>query len=138
MVSLALTLRLFGFCPGMGGAGLVLQSAAKLSPGLIFALALLAGWALYRLVIKPLMVLTLRFASKPATTLSGAAGQEATADSRFDAKGQGIVTLTVDGHLVRLLATLDSEPQPVEAGGKFVSFPRRSRRLSRRLARTLW
>ena len=52
--------------------------------------------------------------------LSGAVGQEATADSRFDATGRGIVTLVVDGHLVRLLATLEGSPEAVEAGEKLV------------------
>ena len=55
-----------------------------------------------------------------AATLSGALGQEATADSRFDEQGQGIVTLVVDGHLVRLLATLEGVHQSVEAGEKLV------------------
>jgi hypothetical protein len=111
-------LRIFGFCLGMGGGGLVLLKATSLSAGPVFALAVLVGWAFYRLIVKPLLVLVLRFASKPATTLSGALGQEASADSRFDATGQGIVTLVVDGHLVRLLATLEGEPQPIEAGEK--------------------
>lgn len=113
-------LRLFGLCVGVGAAGLALQSLKTLSPGLILALALLAGVAFYQLVIKSLMALVLRFASKPAATLSGALGQEATADSRFDEQGQGIVTLVVDGHLVRLLATLEGVHQSVEAGEKLV------------------
>ncbi|MBB6048260.1 hypothetical protein [Armatimonas rosea] len=113
-------LRLFGFSLGMGGAGLALESALKLPPVLVFGLALLAGWLFYRAVIKPLMALVLHFASKPATMLSGAVGQEATADSRFDATGRGIITLVVDGHLVRLLATLEGSPEAVEAGEKLV------------------
>ena len=107
-------LRLFGLCLGVGAAGVALQSIKTLSPGLVLALALLAGMIFYQLVIKSLMTLVLRFASKPATTLSGALGQEASADSRFDERGQGVITLVVDGHLVRLLATLEGAPQPVE------------------------
>ena len=113
-------LRLFGLCAGVGAAGLALQSIRTLSPGLILALALLAGVAFYQMVVKSLTALVLRFASKPAATLSGALGQEATADSRFDEQGHGIVILVVDGHLVRLLATLEGAPQPVEAGEKLV------------------
>ena len=121
-------LRLFGFSLGMGGAGLVLQSATKLSPLGIFLLTVLAGWAFYRLIVKPLMAFAMRFASKPAATLSGAMGHEVTANSRFDASGRGIVTLTVDGHLIRLLATLEGEPQPIEAGEKLTVIEINTRR----------
>ena len=113
-------LRLFGVSLGVGAAGMGLQSATALPPWLVLVLALLAGWGFYRLIVKPLMALAMRFASKPATTLSGAVGQEARADSRFDATGKGIVILTVDGHLIRLLATLEGAPEPVEAGEKLL------------------
>jgi hypothetical protein len=113
-------LRLFSVCLGVGGAGMLLQTIVRLSPWLVLALALLLGGAFYRFVVRPLMALVLRFASTPAITLSGAVGQEATADSRFDARGRGIVTLVVDGHLVRLLSTLDGPPQPIEAGETLV------------------
>lgn len=130
-------LRLFGFCLGVGAAGMALQSAKALpfSPGLVLALALLAGWAFYRLIVKPLMVLTMRFASKPAVTLVGAVGQDVTADSRFDETGRGIVTLVVDGHLIRLLATLEGDPQPIEAGEKLVVIAIDTRRNTAKVAK---
>lgn len=128
-------LRLFGFSLGTGAAGLLLQGALQRSPWLVFALALLAGWAFYRLLVKPLMALAMRFASTPAKTLSGAVGQEATADSRFDATGKGIVTLVVDGHLTRLLATLDGPPQPIEAGEKLMVIAIDTRRNAAKVAK---
>jgi len=111
-------LRLFSFSLGVGAAGMLGQSLTSLPPLALLVLALLAGLAFYRFVIQPLFGFVLKFASKPAETLSGATGQEAVADSRFDANGKGIVTVVVDGQLVRLLATLDGDPQPIEAGEK--------------------
>jgi hypothetical protein len=112
-------LRLFGFLIGVGGSGLLLQ-VFNIAPWLIFLIAMLLGVVFFRLVIKPLMAVTLRFASKPAETLVGAMGKEAVADSRFDASGHGIVVLAIDGQRIRLLATLDGDPQPVESGEKLL------------------
>ncbi|WP_309710888.1 hypothetical protein [Armatimonas sp.] len=128
-------LRLFGFSLGIGAAGMGLQSTTTLSPWLVLALSLLAGLAFYRLIVKPLMDLAMRFASKPATTLSGAVGQEVMSDSRFDATGKGIVTLTVDGHLIRLLATLEGAPEPIEAGEKLVVIAIDTRRNTAKVAK---
>jgi hypothetical protein len=128
-------LRLFGVSLGIGAAGMGLQSATALSPWLVLVLALLAGWGFYRLIVKPLMALAMRFASKPAATLSGTVGQEATADSRFDTTGKGIVTLVVDGHLTRLLATLEGSPQSVEAGEKLVVIEIDTRRNTAKVAK---
>jgi hypothetical protein len=128
-------LRLFGLSLGIGAAGMGLQSTTALSPWLVLALSLLAGGAFYRLIVKPLMALAMRFASKPATTLSGAVGQEVTADSRFDATGKGIVTLTVDGHLIRLLATLEGATEAIEAGEKLVVIAIDTRRNTAKVAK---
>jgi hypothetical protein len=119
----------------VGGAGLALQSVKALSAWIVLLLAVLAGWAFYQWLIKPLMAFVLRFASKPAVTLSGAAGQEVTADSRFDASGRGIVTLTVDGHLIRLLATLEGAPETIEAGEKLVVIEIDTRRNTAKVAK---
>ena len=113
-------LRIFGIVLGIGATGLLLQILTKLPSLVILLLALLAGVAFYHLAIQPLYKLVLQFASNPAKNLVSAKGQDATADSRFDAQGRGIVTVVIDGQLMRLLATLDGEPQPVEAGEKLL------------------
>ena len=56
-----------------------------------------------------MMRVVLGFASKPADNLAGAVTQNAVAMNRFDAQGRGMVTVTVDGELKRLLAHLDKE-----------------------------
>ena len=48
----------------------------------------------------------MRFASTPASMLESAVTDEATAVTSFDANGQGIVSVEVDGQIVQILATL--------------------------------
>jgi hypothetical protein len=48
----------------------------------------------------------MRFASLPAQTLESAITDEATAVTAFDANGQGIVAIEVDGQVQQILATL--------------------------------
>ena len=59
-----------------------------------------------RVLVSPLWNFAMRFASKPALTLESAVTDEATAVTSFDANGQGIVSLEVDGQVVQILATL--------------------------------
>ena len=118
MWALVSPLRLFSLSLGMGAAGLALGGIVR-SPLLLAVIAGLAGLAFYRFVVKPLWKVVRQFESKPAETLSSAVAQEAIADSRFDDDGQGIVTLTVDGQRVRLLAQLE-EIVPVAPGDKLV------------------
>lgn len=118
MWALLSPLRLFSFSLGAGAAGLALGGVVR-SPLLLALIAGLAGLAFYRFVVKPLWKVVRKFESKPAETLSSAVAQEAIADSRFDENGQGIVTLTVDGQRVRLLAQLE-EIVPVAPGDKLI------------------
>lgn len=111
-------LRLFSLALGAGASGLL--AGLVIASPLLRALAAAAGaLAFDALVVRPLWKLLLRFASRPAQTLSSAVGQEAVADSRFDEFGRGIVRVTVDGHVTRLMATLD-EVVPVSSGERLV------------------
>lgn len=74
----------------------------------LFAGALAGGIAFERFIVSPLWNFTMRFASTPATTLESAITGEATAVTSFDANGQGIVSIEVDGQVVQILATLQS------------------------------
>ncbi|MEO7998179.1 MAG: hypothetical protein ABI852_12080, partial [Gemmatimonadaceae bacterium] len=97
---------LFSVCLGLGTTGLLLRNALQ-GPAL-FAVAVAGGWALERFIVRPIWNFTLRFASQPALTLESALMGEATAVTRFDANGQGLIAIEVDGHMVQLLGTLDS------------------------------
>src|SRR6185437_10730280 len=98
---------LFSFFLGFGAAGLVVRPFAG---GVVLAAAaVLGGVALERLLVSPLWNLSMRFASTPATTLESAISDEATAVTAFDANGQGIVSVEVDGQVVQILATLQPD-----------------------------
>ena len=95
---------LFSLFLGFGTAGLLLR---PMLGGVTLALASVLGGIIFeRFIVSPLWNFTMRFASRPATTLESAVADEATAVTAFDANGQGIVSLEVDGHVVQILATL--------------------------------
>jgi hypothetical protein len=101
-------LTIFSVCVGAGATGILTR--AMIGKPLFVALAAIVGGVLfYSILVKPLWGLIFKFASKPAETLSGAVAREAVATGRFDADGQGIVRVTIDGEYVRLLARLDRE-----------------------------
>jgi hypothetical protein len=95
---------LFSFALGFGATGELFKSLlggpAKL------AVAIVGAVLFERLLVSPLWNFTMRFASVPATTLESAITDEATAVTAFDANGQGIVSLEVDGQVHQILATL--------------------------------
>jgi hypothetical protein len=95
---------LFRFCLGFGVAGTVLRDVLG---GPLLAAAAVAGAVLFeRLLVSPLWNFAMRFASTPAQTLESAVTDEATAVTSFDANGQGIVSIEVDGQIQQVLATL--------------------------------
>jgi hypothetical protein len=95
---------IFGILLGLGTAGVLL--APVLAGALRFLAALLAGLLFDRLLLTPLWNFSLRFASSPALTLEMAVTGEARAVTNFDANGQGIVRIELDGQAVQVLATL--------------------------------
>jgi len=95
---------LFSMALGFGTTGLLLRPL--LSGPLLVLGSVLGAIVFERLLVTPLWNLTMRFASTPATTLESAISEEATAVTSFDANGQGIVSVEVDGQVVQILATL--------------------------------
>jgi hypothetical protein len=95
---------LFSFALGFGLTGQLLRSS--LSGALLAAAAVAGAVAFERLLVTPLWNFTMRFASTPAQTLESAITDEATAVTAFDASGQGIVAIEVDGQIQQILATL--------------------------------
>ena len=101
-------LTIFSLCLGAGATGILARYYIQL-PFLVALAAVIGGILFYSGIVKPLWGLIFKFASNPAETLSGAVAREATATGRFNADGQGIVQITVDGEFVRLLARLEPE-----------------------------
>ena len=97
---------LFSFALGFGAGGEALRPIADEPLRIVGAIAL--GVVFERFIVTPLWNSTMRFASAPAVTLESAIEDEATAVTAFDANGQGIVSLEVDGQIVQILATLQS------------------------------
>jgi hypothetical protein len=97
---------LFSFALGFGAIG---EATRGVLSGPLQIIAAIAGAVLFeRLIVTPLWNFAMRFASTPALTLESAVTDEATAVTSFDANGQGIVSIEVDGQVVQVLATLNS------------------------------
>ena len=95
---------LFSVCLGLGTTGLLLRPMLGGIP--LLAAAIVGGILFERIIVTPIWNFAFRFASNPALTLESALMSEATAVTRFDKNGQGLIAIEVDGHLVQLLGTL--------------------------------
>jgi len=103
---------LFSMLLGFGVVGLILH---PIVPNMLLFPVAAAGGILFELgVARPLWNFLFRFESAPALTLESCIGDEARAATSFDAKGDGLVALELDGQMVQLLGTLHSEER--EAG----------------------
>jgi hypothetical protein len=97
----------FSLLVGFGATGFLLKSVFG-GPVLI-ALASAGAVFFEGIMVRPLFNLLSRFASDPAMTLESTLGDEVRVVSGFDAQGQGLVALEVDGQIVQLLGTLVPE-----------------------------
>lgn len=98
---------IFSILLGFGAVGLILHPVVP--SAFLFALAALGG-ALFEFgITRPLWNFLFRFESAPALTLESCIGDEARAATSFDAKGNGLVALELDGQVVQLLGTLHRE-----------------------------
>ena len=104
---------LFSICLGLGTTGLLLRGF--FGGPLLFVAALAGGVLFNRLLVTPIWNFAFRFESNPALTLESATGGEATAVSSFDANGQGLIAIDVDGHMVQVLGTLRAEDRAYRA-----------------------
>ncbi len=105
-------LALFSLCIGAGVSGLALKNE-HWSALTVALLAAGGGIAFYSVIVRPLMGLLFRFASTPSSALEGTLGSEAEVTTAFDASGRGVVSLLLDGQLVRLLATLEESDRAI-------------------------
>ena len=94
---------LFALLVGFGAGGFI---AAPLGEPWRAGTAMLAAAAFEGLLVGPFWRFLFRFESSPAATLDSAIEDYARTVMDFDANGQGLVALEVDGQIVQLLATL--------------------------------
>jgi len=110
----------FSFLVGAGASGLLL--GRWLSEPLVAVGALAGGVLFERYVVTPIWNGLLRFASAPARTLEQAVFEVARAATDFDAQGQGLITIELDGQLVQVLGILRPEQRAsgirVRQGGR--------------------
>lgn len=98
---------LFSVVLGFGAVGALLRPV--LGGPILLTAAIAGGIAFERVIVSPLWNFAMRFASTPASMLESAVSDEATAVTSFDANGQGIVSIEVDGQIVQILATLQRD-----------------------------
>jgi hypothetical protein len=106
LLALASPRVLFSLALGFGTAGLLLERV--LPSALVIAAAAVAAVAFERLLVTPLWTLAFRFESQPAFTLESCVEGEATAVTGFDAQGQGLISIELDGRIVQVLGTLQT------------------------------
>jgi len=101
-------LTLMSLCLGAGATGLIVRDLHFSSMFTALAAAL-GAVVFYALIVKPLFALAFKFVSQPSKALDGATAKTAEAASKFDKTGRGVITLNVDGQLVRVLAQLEQD-----------------------------
>lgn len=109
----------------MVGGGAVGTLAVLLGAGPRLALfsAIAGAVAFQLLVVRPIWKLVFRFESAPAGNLEGCLMQEVEVVRAFNARGEGLVRVVIDGRSEDLLAVLTKDERAVE------SRPRRGDRL---------
>lgn len=96
--------NIFSLMIGAGLTGVVLKNL--LPPQALVVASILGAVTFTMAFVRPLMGFFMRFASEPAKGLEGSVAQTAVAEASFDELGRGVVTVTIDGELTRLLARL--------------------------------
>jgi len=103
---------IFSILLGFGAVGLILHHVL---PGALLLPVAALGGAIFEFgITRPFWNFLFRFESAPALTLESCIGDEARAATSFDAKGNGLVALELDGQVVQLLGCLRREDR--EAG----------------------
>ena len=98
---------IFSFLVGFGAAGVLLRHT--LGGVALLALAIVVGVIFERVLVAPLWRFVHRFESSPAMTLESTITDDAHAVSSFDARGEGLVAIELDGQVVQVRGTLRSE-----------------------------
>jgi hypothetical protein len=108
LLALLSPITIFGACLGAGAIG-VLLAGLGVSAALAAVGAIAGAIGVNALFVQPIMRLVMNFASEPARGLGGTLLQSAEAITSFDANGEGLVRVLVDGQSVDVLARLTDE-----------------------------
>ena len=103
----------FSMLVGFGTTGIVLRgllgAIPVVGPIAVLAAAVAGGVLFELLLVGPFWNFLFRFASNPALTLESALTDTALAVTGFDANGQGLIAVDVDGQVVQVLASLRAD-----------------------------
>jgi hypothetical protein len=98
---------LFSLCFGAGIAGML--AMGHVDAAMLTTVAVVGALVFCLGVTRPLVGVMMRFASTPSEGLEGTVALTAEAMTKFDAKGQGLVCVKMEGQLVQLLGRLSAE-----------------------------
>ena len=95
---------------GCGASGLALRAVLAGPPTWLLAALSVAGACVFeRWIVQPVWRGLFNFASRPARTLESTLLEEGQAATNFDAAGDGLVALDLDGQVRQVLGTLCAE-----------------------------
>lgn len=97
----------FSLILGFGATGFLLKGI--FGGAILIAFAAAGGVAFESILVRPLFNFLSKFASDPAMTLEATLGDEVQVITGFDAQGQGLVSVELNGQIVQLLGTLTPE-----------------------------
>lgn len=104
---------IFSLALGFGAIGMTVSFL----PQVLAVLVAGAGAILFeRLLVQPYWNAMFKFASTPAKNLESVKGATATANTNFDANGQGLIELELDGQVRQVLGTLQDKTTSVARG----------------------
>lgn len=104
---------IFSLALGFGAIGMTVSFL----PQVLAVLVAGAGAILFeRLLVQPYWNAMFKFASMPAKNLESVKGATATANTNFDANGQGLIELELDGQVRQVLGTLQDKTTSVSRG----------------------
>ena len=106
---------IFSLALGFGAIGMTVSFLPKILAVLVAG----AGAILFeRFLVEPYWNALFRFASTPAKNLESVKGALATANTNFDANGQGLIELELDGQVRQVLGTLQDKTSSVTRGAQ--------------------
>ena len=92
---------LFNFLVGFGATGVIVERLV--GPVLALPIAAVGGIVFEAFVVRPIFNSLFKFESGPAQTLESALMSEGRAVTGFDANGNGLISLELDGEVVQVL-----------------------------------
>jgi hypothetical protein len=104
---------IFSLALGFGAVGMTVSFL----PPVLAVLVAGAGAIMFeRLLVQPYWNMLFKFSSSPAKNLESVKGALATANTNFDANGQGLIELELDGQIRQVLGTLTDKTTKVTRG----------------------